>query len=184
MPIVAMLLRATQGRAAATIISLMLSGCFINGLSASITSASRLVIAMARDGGIIFHSFFEHIATRLNVPVRAILFCYVFNVCFGLLYLVPQVAFSAYVASLVVLLSLSYAAPTIIVLVRGRQLLKPYQMTNAFRPRSPFDELMSYVYVTFLIITLILRLFELSLRQKTDLAQLFLFSCGIPSDEG
>ena len=95
MPIVAMLLRATQSRAAAAIISLMLSVCFINGSSASITSAIRLVFAMARDRGIIFHCFFEHIATRLNVPVRAILFCYVFNVCFGLLYLGPPVAFSA-----------------------------------------------------------------------------------------
>lgn len=90
MPIVAMLLRATQSRAAATIISLMLSGCFINGSSASVTSASRLMFAMARDArGIVFHSFFKHIAPHLNVLARAILFCYVFNVCFGLLYLDP-----------------------------------------------------------------------------------------------
>ncbi|KAJ6787247.1 hypothetical protein PWT90_06825 [Aphanocladium album] len=74
MPIVAMILQATKSRAAAAIISLMLSVCFINGSSASITSVSRLLFAMARDRGIIFHDFFGYITPRLNVPTRAIAF--------------------------------------------------------------------------------------------------------------
>lgn len=123
MPIVEMVLQATKSRAAATIISLMLSICFVNGSNASITSASRLLFAIARDRGIVFHDFFSHIDTKLDVPVRAILLCYIFNVSFGLLYLGPTVAFSAYVASCTILLYLSYAAPIIVLLVRGRSIL-------------------------------------------------------------
>lgn len=127
MPIVEMVLQATNSRAAATIISLMLSVCFINGSNASITSASRLLFAMARDRGIVFHEVFSHIDTKLDVPGRAILLCYVFNVLFGLLYLGPAVAFSAYVASCTILLYLSYAAPIIIILIRGRNILQQYR---------------------------------------------------------
>ncbi|KAM3505973.1 hypothetical protein MY11210_007748 [Beauveria gryllotalpidicola] len=153
MPIVAMVLRATQSRAAACIISLMISVCFINGSSASITSVSRLLFAMARDRGIIFHDFFAYITPRLDVPIRSILLCYGFNVCFGLLYLGPSVAFSAYVASLVILLNFSYAAPTIIVLIRGRQLLNAARSTKEFRLPRSLGIFVNYVSVLFLTVT-------------------------------
>ncbi|PMB64507.1 Choline transport protein [Beauveria bassiana] len=140
-------------RAAACIISLMISVCFINGSSASITSVSRLLFAMARDRGIIFHDFFAHITPHLNVPLRPILLCYIFNVCFGLLYVGPRVAFSAYVASLVILLNLSYAAPTIIVLIRGRQLLNAARSTKDFHLSQSLRIVVNYVSVLFLTVT-------------------------------
>ncbi|KAG8423008.1 hypothetical protein J3459_009806 [Metarhizium acridum] len=127
MPIVEIILRATKNRAATTILSLMLAVCFVNGSNASITGASRLLYAMARDRGIVFHGFFSRIKPKLNVPVRTILFCYVFNVCFGLLYLGPTVAFSAYVASCTILLDMSYAAPIAVLLVRGRRVLAAHR---------------------------------------------------------
>lgn len=130
MPIVEMVLQATKSRAAATIISLMLSICFVNGSNASITSASRLLFAIARDRGIVFYDFFSHIDTKLEVPVRAILLCYIFNASFGLLYLGPTVAFSAYVASCTIFLYLSYAAPIIVLLVRGRDILKQHRIAK------------------------------------------------------
>lgn len=133
MPIIEMVLQATKSRAAATILSLMLGICFVNGSSASITSASRLLFAMARDRGIVFHGFFSHIQPGLNVPVRTILFCFVFNVCFGLLYLGPTVAFSAYVASCTIFLDISYAFPIIVLLIRGRKALAEHQTE-----RTPF----------------------------------------------
>lgn len=153
MPIVAMVLQATKSRAAAAIISLMLGVCFVNGSSASITSASRLLFAMARDRGIVFHTFFGHITPRLNVPVRAILLCYVFNVCFGLLYLGPTVAFSAYVASLVILLNLSYAAPTVVLLLRGRQLLRLHRPNGVFQMGGVLGAVVNVVSVLFLLVT-------------------------------
>lgn len=133
MPIVEMVLQSTNSRAAATIISLMLGVCFVNGSSASVTSVSRLLFAMARDRGIVCHKYFAHIQSGLNVPVRTILLCYVFNVCFGLLYLGPSVAFSAYVASCTIFLNISYAFPIIVLLIRGRSVLGEHQ-----NERTPF----------------------------------------------
>lgn len=54
MPISELMLQATGSRAAATILTLMLAVCFINGTMGCITSASRLLYAMARDNGILF----------------------------------------------------------------------------------------------------------------------------------
>jgi hypothetical protein len=55
--------------------------------------------------------------------MRAILVCFVFNICFGLLYLGPTVAFNAYVASCTIFLNVSYAMPVVILLIRGRKVL-------------------------------------------------------------
>jgi len=48
--------QATNSRAAATVLTVMLGVCFINGTVGSMTSASRLVFAMARDKGMVFPS--------------------------------------------------------------------------------------------------------------------------------
>lgn len=55
MPIAELILQATGSRAAATILTLMLAVCFINGTNGCITSSSRLLYAMARDKGVVFH---------------------------------------------------------------------------------------------------------------------------------
>lgn len=65
----------------------------------------------------------RHIHPNLNVPVRAILIQAVFNLLFGLIYLGPEVAFNAYIASCTLFLNLSYAAPVAILLIRGRNLI-------------------------------------------------------------
>lgn len=67
MPIVEMIHLATKNRAATTILTLMLAVCFINGANASVTSASRLIFAMARDKGIVYPNFFSHIQPDLDV---------------------------------------------------------------------------------------------------------------------
>jgi hypothetical protein len=82
---------------------------------------------MARDKGIVCHRFFAHIQPKLDVPVRTIMLCYIFNLLFGLLYLGPTVAFSAYIASCTIFLNVSYACPVVALLVRGRSMLAEYQ---------------------------------------------------------
>jgi amino acid transporter len=65
----------------------------------------------------------SHLHPKLNVPVRAIVVQAIFNLCFGLLYLGPDVAFNAYIASCTLFLNLSYAAPVLILLIRGRKFI-------------------------------------------------------------
>lgn len=83
----------------------------------------NLRIVVARDNGMPFSEFFSKINPSTHVPSRAIGFCFVFNLLFGLLYLGPSVAFNAYVASTTIFLNVSYAMPVVILLVRGREVL-------------------------------------------------------------
>ncbi|KAF5672512.1 choline permease [Fusarium heterosporum] len=154
MPIVELFLQNTKSRAAATVLALMLSVCFINGTSASITSASRLLYSMARDNGIICHKYFSHISPKLDVPVRTITLCYCFNVLFGLLYLGPTVAFGAYIASCTIFLNVSYAGPVVALLVRGRSVLKEYQTrTTPARMGLRTGAVTNVVAAVFVVIT-------------------------------
>ncbi|OAQ65313.1 choline transport protein [Pochonia chlamydosporia 170] len=164
MPIVEMIYRATNSRAGTTVLSLMLAVCFVNGSNASITSASRLLFAMARDRGVVFHKFFSHIEPKLNVPMRTILFCYVFNVCFGLLYLGPTVAFSAYVASCTILLDISYAVPIVVLLVRGRGVLVAHRTSRTpFQMGPRLGYFVNGVAVLYLVVTSVFFCFPTSI---------------------
>ena len=154
MPISELILQATGSRVAATILTLMLAVCFVNGTNGCITSASRLTYAMARDGGIVYPRFFAHISPSLQVPVRTILLCFVFNACFGLLYLGPTVAFSAYAAACTVLLNISYAFPVIALLIRGRGVLRQYQAETAlFKLGAKAGLLANWVSAVFVVVT-------------------------------
>ncbi|KAI7758602.1 hypothetical protein LZL87_006993 [Fusarium oxysporum] len=122
-PLTEMILQATNSRAASTVLTVAVALCFVNGANGCVTSGSRLIWAMARDGGTPFSRYLSHLHPKLNVPVRAIVVQAVFNLLFGLLYLGPEVAFNAYIASCTLFLNLSYAAPVLILLIRGRQMV-------------------------------------------------------------
>ncbi|KAH7017122.1 amino acid/polyamine transporter I [Ilyonectria destructans] len=163
MPIVELIHQATGSRAAATILTLMLGICFINGTNASMTSASRLLYAMSRDKGIVFHQYFSHIHPSLNVPVRTILVCFFFNVAFGLLYLGPTVAFSAYVASCTILLNVSYAFPIITLLIRGRKILEQHQTNETPFKLGKWGYAINWTAALFVVVTSIFFCFPASL---------------------
>ncbi|KAF4781243.1 amino acid permease [Colletotrichum scovillei] len=122
-PLTEMILQATKSRAAATVLSVAVALCFVNGANGCVTSGSRLVWSMARDNGTPFSKYLSHLHPTLNVPVRAIIVQAIFNILFGLLYLGPEVAFNAYIASCTLFLNLSYAMPVMILLIRGRKLV-------------------------------------------------------------
>ncbi|KAH6951608.1 amino acid/polyamine transporter I [Fusarium avenaceum] len=130
MPIVELILQATGSRAGTTFLTLMLAICFIHGTNGSITSASRLLYAMARDKGIFYHDYFSHIHPKWEVPIRTIILTWVFNAIFGLLYLGPTVAFNAFISSCTILLNMSYAIPILTLIVRGRDVLTQYQTAD------------------------------------------------------
>ncbi|KAK7419751.1 hypothetical protein QQX98_003123 [Neonectria punicea] len=168
MPIVELIYQATKSRAATTILTLMLGVCFINGTNASLTSASRLLYAMARDKGIVFHNYFSHIQSGLDVPVRTIMLCSIFNVTFGLLYLGPSVAFSAYVASCTIFLNVSYALPVIILLIRDRAVLREHQSDTSHFKLGKWGYALNWVAALFVGITSIFFCFPLGLPVSGD----------------
>lgn len=152
-PIVELIFQSTGSRVAGCIMGIMLGICFINGTNACTTSVSRLMFAIARDNGIIFHEYFAHIDPWLNVPVRTILFSFVFNALFGLLHLGPAVAFNAFIASCTIFLNVSYALPVLVLLLRGRRILAQYQSRETpfqlgFK-RGTLINWVAVIYVTF-----------------------------------
>lgn len=153
MPITEMIYQASKSRAAAVVLTVMLGVCFINGTMGCITSASRLLYAMARDKGMVFPSVFGRVHKSLDVPIEAILLTYSFNLCFGLLYLGPSVAFSAYTASCTILLNLSCALPIAILLIRGRGALLQYQTPDTPFKLGKYGYLCNIVAVVFVGVT-------------------------------
>ncbi|KXJ85718.1 amino acid/polyamine transporter I [Microdochium bolleyi] len=132
-PIAELILQSTQSRGAATFLNLLMAVCFINGTSASITSASRLLMAMARDKGTPYSHYFSRISRTLDVPVHSVVACTIFNLIFGLLFLGPSVAFSAYMSSCTIFLNVSYALPIIVLLIRGRGMLAEHRQQGGFK---------------------------------------------------
>ncbi|KAF7563947.1 hypothetical protein G7046_g179 [Stylonectria norvegica] len=163
MPIIELIYQSTKSRAAAAIIAFMLGVCFINGTTASMTSASRLLFAMSRDKGIIFPEYFSHIQPGLDVPVRCIIVVVVFNVIFGLLYLGPSVAFGAYMASCTIFLNVSYAFPIITLLVRGRDVLKPHQKEDTPFKLGKFGYTLNIIAALYVVVTSVFFCFPTSL---------------------
>ncbi|KAL4726880.1 hypothetical protein ACLX1H_005772 [Fusarium chlamydosporum] len=150
-PLTEMILQATNSRAAATVLSVAVALCFVNGANGCVTSGSRLLWAMARDGGTPFSKYLSHLHPKLNVPVRAIVLQAIFNLLFGLLYLGPEVAFNAYIASCTLFLNLSYAAPVLILLIRGRKLV--LAAPPEFSLGHALGYTVNYIAVIFVLVT-------------------------------
>ncbi|PVH78700.1 choline transport protein [Cadophora sp. DSE1049] len=156
--------RTTGSRAAAVVLTVMLAVCFINGTNGCVTSSSRLLYSLARDKGTLFPGFFSTI--KNGVPVPAILGCFVFNLCFGLLYLVPSVGFNAYVASCTIFLNGSYTLPILILLIRGRHILSE-EATAPFR-FGKFGATLNWIGVLFVGVTSVFFCFPAALPTTSN----------------
>ncbi|KAI2467058.1 amino acid transporter [Annulohypoxylon bovei var. microspora] len=168
MPIAELILQGTGSRVAATILTLMLAVCFINGTNGCVTSSSRLLYAMARDKGIAYHGYFAHITPKLDVPVRTIVFTFVFNVLFGLLYLGPSVAFSAYAASTTIFLNVSYVFPVLTLLVRGRGVLRQHRSERTYFDLGRAGWALNVVAAIFVVVTSVFFCFPTGLPVSGD----------------
>ncbi|TGJ81469.1 hypothetical protein E0Z10_g7296 [Xylaria hypoxylon] len=145
MPITELIFQATGSRAATTVLTLVLAVCFVNGTNG--------LYAMARDKGVVYHDYFAHITPGLDVPVRTIMLTFVFNVLFGLLYLGPSVAFGAYVSSTTIFLNVSYVFPVVVLLIRGRGVLKEWQTGQAGFALGKSGWIINWVAAIFVIVT-------------------------------
>ncbi|KAH7317000.1 amino acid permease [Stachybotrys elegans] len=151
-PLTEMIFQSTGSRAAATVLTVAVAFCFVNGANGCVSSGSRLLWAMARDNGTPFSQFFSQLHPTLNVPVRTILLQAVFNLLFGLLYLGPEVAFNAYIASCTLFLNLSYAAPVLILLIRGRTMVIE-KSPDFSLGKGVFGYIVNWTSVLFVLVT-------------------------------
>ncbi|KAK5993022.1 Choline transport-like protein [Cladobotryum mycophilum] len=119
------LLEETVGlNGAAVLISLFI----FNGMGAGVsvmTSASRLTWSFARDGGIPFSTYFQHVDPTWKIPGRALWLQAAIVSLVGVLYLFANTVLQAILSVSTIALTISYAMPIIVLLIVGRDKLPP-----------------------------------------------------------
>lgn len=88
------------------------------------TTTSRCTWAFARDGAIPGSRWWKVVNRRLDMPLNAMLLGMVVEILLGLIYFGSSAAFSAFSGVGIILLTLSYACPVAVSLLRRRQDIK------------------------------------------------------------
>ena len=95
-----------------------------------ITTSSRLTMGFARDGGLPFGTFFSHIDSYWNMPVRSTWLSGFIVGLVAILYFVSDTVLTAILSVSTICLTISYAIPIAVLLAVGRDKLVPgpYQL--------------------------------------------------------
>lgn len=120
MPVMVIYLQATSSRLITIFLLLLI---IIPGFCTSIgiyITAGRSVWAMARDGAVPYSSSLGKISPRYKNPFNATLFCGISTSILGIIYLVSNQAFNAFVGSFIVLSTLSYITAILPFIMTGR----------------------------------------------------------------
>jgi len=112
----------TPGAAIGLLIPLLVLGLMC-GIGCT-TAASRATWAFARDGAIPGSKLWRTVNTKLDVPFNAMMLSMAVQLALGLIYFGAPVAFNAFSGVGVICLTLSYAVPILISLLRGRSHVK------------------------------------------------------------
>jgi amino acid transporter len=112
----------SSGAAIALLIPLLVLG-LICGIGCT-TAASRATWAFSRDGAIPGFKWWKVVNTKLDVPLNAMMLSMAVQLILGLIYFGAPVAFNAFSGVGVMCLTLSYAIPIFISLIRGRKQVK------------------------------------------------------------
>jgi amino acid transporter len=112
----------SPGAAIGLLIPLLVLG-LICGIGCT-TAASRATWAFSRDGAIPGFKWWKVVNVKLDVPLNAMMLSMVVQLLLGLIYFGAPVAFNAFSGVGVICLTLSYAIPILISLIRGRRQVK------------------------------------------------------------
>lgn len=115
----------SSGAAIGLLIPLLVLG-LICGIGCT-TAASRATWAFSRDGAIPGFKLWKVVNRKLDVPLNAMMLSMVVQLILGLIYFGAPVAFNAFSGVGVICLTLSYAIPILISLIRGRSQVKEGQ---------------------------------------------------------
>jgi len=163
-PILFILSHATGStRAAVALITFPLV-CLVLGQTMIMTSASRLVWAFSRDGGLPFSPWLAMIHPTLGVPLNVLMVTLGVVMVYGILFFAGSAALNSLVSASIVSLGISYAFPTFVNMVGGRRKLprdRPFKMSE------PVAWAVNTVGVAFALVTTVLFLFPPGGREVT-----------------
>ncbi|CAH0021633.1 unnamed protein product [Clonostachys rhizophaga] len=120
-PFMEVYLQATQSRAGATVLSVIIPIIAAAASMAGLTSSSRTLWAFARDKATPFHEQLSRVDGNLHIPKNAVLTCVAFQWAIGLIYLGSTTAFNAIISMAIIGMYLSYLIPIVYMLLYGRR---------------------------------------------------------------
>ncbi|KAH8698943.1 amino acid/polyamine transporter I [Talaromyces proteolyticus] len=86
-------------------------------------TCSRLIWAFARDNGLPFSSYWQHVDSKLGIPWRTTLLSASFCAIYGALYVASSTAYNSIINTNCLLLNIAYVIPQAILLIEGRSKL-------------------------------------------------------------
>lgn len=108
-PYIQIIKNATQSNGATVVLSLFMIILSLYGAVTSVTVASRVAWAFARDGGLLLPNTFSKMSSRLHVPVQSLILCTFVSSCIGVIYLGSITAFTSFLTALTILFFACYA---------------------------------------------------------------------------
>lgn len=155
-PLLFILHYATRSKVAAIVLLMFPLGCILVCTVMIMTSASRLIWAFARDGGLPFSGWMAKVHPTLKVPVNSIIASFVVTTVYGILYFAGTSAIPAIVSSATVAMGLANAFPIFVNMCRGR---KGLPKDRAFKLSEPVALVLNTVGMLFTAFTTMLFLF-------------------------
>lgn len=122
-PLLEIYYQATQSKAGSICLMLFPLLSFVLCAIDDMATSARIAYALARDGGMPFSKHFERISPTFGAPVAGLLWCFVWDIVLGLIFLGSTNAFNAIISAAVVCFTITYAIPPGINMLRGRRML-------------------------------------------------------------
>ncbi|KAI9150864.1 Choline transport protein [Paramyrothecium foliicola] len=117
--------QATGSKTAALGLQSLLTVLFYTCMPSQWITCGRLTWAFSRDHGLPYSSFWNHIHSKYEFPVRTTLLSVGFCIVYGLLYIASTQAFNSIITTAVLAINISYIVPAALILIRGREKTLP-----------------------------------------------------------
>ncbi|KAH7483045.1 hypothetical protein FOMA001_g7432 [Fusarium oxysporum f. sp. matthiolae] len=115
--------QATGSKAAATGLQAYLTFLYYTCIPSQWVTCSRITWAFARDQGLPFAEYWQHIDPKRGIPWRTTLLSAAFCAVYGLIYVASTTAFNSIINATCLMLNLSYVIPQGVLLTQGRDKL-------------------------------------------------------------
>lgn len=157
-PFMQIYLDATQSRAGATVMSVMVILIATAATIAGTMSTSRTLWAFARDKATPFDEYLSHVSPTKQIPVRAIVVVTALQGLLGLIYLGNVTAFNAILSMAIIGLYLSYSLPIFYMLFYGRQSLRE-QDYGPFRLKPLIGIVLNVISLIWMVVVMVFSTF-------------------------
>ncbi|KAM0541007.1 hypothetical protein ACHAPJ_013407 [Fusarium lateritium] len=139
--------QATKSKSAATAVQAYLTFLYYTCIPSQWVTCSRITWAFARDQGLPFSQYWQHVDAKRGIPWRTTLLSAGFCLVYGLLYVASTAAFNSIINAMCLMLNLSYVIPQAILLKEGRD-----KLPNRYFNLGRFGYAVNVYSVIFLIV--------------------------------